>query len=289
MYTLLLDETNKLTTTIKERIMQRSKLVDDLHFLVDPIYKGHNMSDFTPMLEYILPVSREYKSEILVKSDELYKDRLEYKLPFDTCLTKEAGDIEIQLTFVKVALDSSGKSVQRVRKTSPATITIVPISAWSDIIADGALTALDQRLIQTQAMLEAINDMNQALYETKADNIYYDEAGQYIQLTANGNPIGDKIVLNLADNDVCVKYVKVDESGELIVTYSDGKTESAGKVVEDVVSGIYIPDVSKDGMLTMTLSQKVGEPSYTWDIDRSNDWNEIEGVESSTNYFWEEL
>jgi hypothetical protein len=289
MYTLLLDETNKLTTTIKERIMQRSKLVDDLHFLVDPIYKGHNMSDFTPMLEYILPVSREYKSEILVKSDELYKDRLEYKLPFDTCLTKEAGDIEIQLTFVKVALDSSGKSVQRVRKTSPATITIVPISAWSDIIADGALTALDQRLIQTQAMLEAINDMNQALYETKADNIYYDEAGQYIQLTANGNLIGDKIVLNLADNDVCVKYVKVDESGELIVTYSDGKTESAGKVVEDVVSGIYIPDVSKDGMLTMTLSQKVGEPSYTWDIDRSNDWNEIEGVESSTNYFWEEL
>lgn len=289
MYTLLLDETNKLTTTVKERIMQRSKLVDDLHFLVDPIYKGHNMADFTVMMEYILPVSREYKSELLVLSDSLYKDKLEYKLPFNTCLTREAGNIEIQLTFASVGLDSSGNSVQRVRKTSTAVITIVPISAWSDIIADSALTALDQRLIQTQAMLEAVNEMNQALYETKADDIYYNETEKYIQLTANGNPIGNKVVLNISDEKVCVQYVKVNDNGELIVTYSDGTTENAGKVVEDFVSGIYIPDVSKDGMLTMTLSQSVGEPSYTWDIDRSNDWNEIEGVESSTNYYWEEL
>lgn len=289
MYTLLLDETNKLTTTVKERIMQRSKLVDDLHFLVDPIYKGHNMADFTVMMEYILPVSREYKSEILVLSDGLYKDKLEYKLPFNTCLTREAGNIEIQLTFVSVGLDSSGNSVQRVRKTSTAVITIVPISAWSDIIADSALTALDQRLIQTQAMLEAVNEMNQALYETKADDIYYNETEKYIQLTANGNPIGNKVVLNISDEKVCVQYVKVNDNGELIITYSDGTTENAGKVVEDFVSGIYIPDVSKDGMLTMTLSQSVGEPSYTWDIDRSNDWNEIEGAESSTNYYWEEL
>jgi hypothetical protein len=289
MYTLLLDESNKLVTTVRERIMQRSKLVDDLHFLVDPIYKGYNMEDFMVTMEYLLPVSREYKTEILVKSDELYKDKLEYKLPFDTNLTREAGDVEVQLTFTSVTVDDCGKSIQRVRKTSTAVITIVPISAWSDIIADSALTALDQRLIQTQAMLEAVNEMNMYIADTKADNIHYDEEGQYIQLTANGNPIGDKIVLNISDEKVCVQYVKVNENGELIITYSNGTTENAGKVVEDFVSGIYIPDVSKDGMLTMTLSQTVGEPSYTWDIDPSNNWNEIEGVERDTNYFWEEL
>ena len=109
MYTILLNETNELITSVRERIMQRSKLVDNLHFLVDPIYKGIDMSDFTVMLEYLTPVSREYKTEILVKSDELYKEKLEYKLPFDTALTKEAGDIEVQLTFIKVDMDAEGK------------------------------------------------------------------------------------------------------------------------------------------------------------------------------------
>ena len=62
MYTLLVNEKNEIVTTVKERIMQRSKLVDDLHFLVEPIYKGIDMSDFTVMMEYILPVSREYNT-----------------------------------------------------------------------------------------------------------------------------------------------------------------------------------------------------------------------------------
>lgn len=39
MYTLLLNNNNELITTVKERIMQRSKLVDNLHFLVEPNYK----------------------------------------------------------------------------------------------------------------------------------------------------------------------------------------------------------------------------------------------------------
>ena len=39
----------------------------------------------------------------------------------------------------------------------------------------------------------------------------------------------------------------------------------------------------------MTLSQEVGEPSYSWDINPHNDWNPIDGVESNTDYIWEEL
>lgn len=199
MYTLLLNEDNRLIITVKERIMQRSKLVDDLHFLVEPTYKGIDMSDFTVMMEYLLPVSKEYKSEILVKSDELYKDMLEYKLPFDTCLTKEAGKVAVQLTFVKIELDADGKSTQRVRKTSPAVITIVPITAWSDIIADSALTALDQRLIQVDAMLNAANEMNQYLYETKADNVVYDESTSELQLTSRGQLIGNSVKITASD------------------------------------------------------------------------------------------
>ena len=290
MYTILLTESNELVATVRERIMQRSKLVDSFRILADQQYKGISMADFTVMMEYLTPVSREYKSEVLVKSDELYLDKLMYTVPFDTCLTKESGDIEIQLTFVKVDMDANGTPIQYVRKTSPTTITIIPISAWSDIIADSALTAIDQRLIQVDAMINAMNDMNRAIYETKADNMRYDAEGQYIQLTANGEPIGDKIHLNISGGgaaDIYVRYVTINKDGNLTVTYSDDSVEEVGTVACE--AGVYIPSVSEDGILTMTLSQDIGEPSYSWDIDLSNNWNEIDSVESSSNYVWEEL
>lgn len=195
MYTILVNDNNELITTVKERIMQRSKLVDNLHFLVNPMYKNVDMSEFTVTMEYVLPVSRAYKTEILVKSESLYKEQLEYVLPFDTCLTKEAGKIEIQLTFTKVSLDEEGTAKQQVRKTGPTTITIVPITAWSDIIPDSALSSLDQRLIMVDAMIQAANEMNQHLLDSKADDISYNVNTNELQLLANGNTIGKRVAV----------------------------------------------------------------------------------------------
>ena len=228
MYTIWVNESNELVTSVKERIMQRSKLVDSLHFLVDPIYKEVSMTDFTVTMEYILPISREYKTEILRKSEELYKNKLEYKLPFDTCLTKEHGNIEVQLTFTKVELDSDGKSVQHVRKTSPTTVTIVPISAWSDVIADDALTALDQRLLQVDAMLNAVNDMNMYLDEKMVDNLVYDDKEDTLQLSSRGTRVGDKVsVRNMLDDGVPV--VDLNGNGG---TGSDKEEDDDDNVVE---------------------------------------------------------
>ena len=58
MYTFLINEDNTITASLTERIMQRSKLVDNLHFLADQTYKGVDISDYTVMLEYVLPVSK---------------------------------------------------------------------------------------------------------------------------------------------------------------------------------------------------------------------------------------
>ena len=285
MYTILLNDTNELVTSVKERIMQRSKLVDSLHFLVDPIYKEMDMSDFVATMEYILPISREYRTEILVQSPDLYKEKLEYKLPFDTCLTKEHGKIEVQLTFTKLELNPDGDSIQYVRKTSPTTITIVPISA-SDIIADDALTALDQRILQTQAMIEAVNDMNEYLDEVKADNIIFNNEDKYLQLTSHGKPIGDKIKINTTAASGISK-IHIDESGNLVVVYSNGEQEIVGKTGSNC-AGIYIPSMKED-VLTFTLSDKATDDILSFDIDKSNNWAEIEGKEKVSNYIWREL
>ena len=196
MYTIVVQDTNTMLVTVRERIMQRSKLMDSLHFLVDPLYKDEiDMTEFTAVMEYITPVSREYKTELLTLSEELYKNKLEYKLPFDTKLTKEAGDIEVQLSFTKTDIDEDGLSYQYVRKTSPCVITITPISAWSDIIPDNALTALDQRMLKVDAQIKALSETGDILAMTKADNIVLDNETHEVYLTADGNRSGDKINL----------------------------------------------------------------------------------------------
>lgn len=253
MYTILVTENNELSTSIRERIMQRSKLVDNLHFLVDPTYKNVDMSDWTVLMEYLLPVSREYKTEILVKSPELYKNKLEYTVPFDTNLTREAGKVEVQLTFIKVELDADGVATQRVRKTSPTTITIVPIAAWSDIIADNALTALDQRLIQAEAIINAASEMTNYLNETKADNITLNKDEKTIQLTANGIPIGDAIQVNTSQE----------------------------------TSAVYIPSVSDTRILSWSISENTGNLPIPEPVDL-NPHDEWEEEEDGSDYVWED-
>ena len=212
MYTILVNDDNTLTTSIKERVMQRSKLVDSLHFLVEPTYKELNIADFTVTLEYVLPISKKYKVETLIKSDELYKERLEYKLPFDTNLTREYGDIEIQLTFTKVDLDEEGKDIQYVRKTSTTSITIVPISAWSDVIPDEALTDLDQKILKTDAQIKELHEMQENILVEKADNLVLDEENKELYLTAEGNQIGNKVKLSDLGDEI------VQSSNEGLIT-----------------------------------------------------------------------
>lgn len=247
MYTILVNESNELITSVKERIMQRSKLVDSLHFLVDPTYKNIDMSDFSVVMEYIMPISREYKTEMLVKSDELYKGKLEYKLPFDTCLTKEHGKIEIQLTFTKVELTPDGDSKQYVRKTSPTTITIVPISAWSDIIPDGALSALDQRMLKLDAQMVAVESYVEYIGSTQVDDLVYNDKDETLQLTANGVGVGNKVsVRDMLDEGIPV--VDLGGSGNESDNGQDNNCDCGCDHEDNVVEfeDIVAPDQSKD-------------------------------------------
>ena len=212
MYIILVNEDNTLIATNKERIMQRSKLVDTLCFLVAPNYKNHNMAVFTVLLEYVLPASRKYCSEILTLSTETYNGHLKYSLPLDTNLTSEPGEIELQLTFASTYIDANGNPIQLVRKTSAISVNITPISAWSDIIPDSALSAIDQRLIKADAQIKALEDIGEIIMDTKADNIRYDTKTSELQLVAGNKAIGNKITIvsceDSDDSNDCVAVVE---------------------------------------------------------------------------------
>lgn len=205
MYTILICDDNTLMATKRERIMQRSKLVDTLQFLVPQIYNGLNMSDYTVQLEYILPCSKKYCTEILKLSEEMYKDHLKYLLPFDTKITSEPGEVQIQLTFAKADLDEKGNGVQRVRKTSATTIDVIPISAWSDIIPDSALSAIDERLIKLDAQMRGMNELANLLNDNQVDNLVYDSKEDVLHLSANGVRVGNKVsVKDMIDDGIPV-------------------------------------------------------------------------------------
>lgn len=195
MYVILISDDDSLYGSQKERLMQRQKLVNTLVFVTDPIYRNtYDMTNASVLLEYVLPVSREYRTEYLTLSDERYNDCfLQYKLPLDTGLTKEAGKIELQVTFAWVEMDENGKTIQHVRKTSPTTIEVIPISAWADIVPDSALEGLDQRLIVMNAQMQALNDYMDVLDNNQVDNLVYDATEDTLQLSSKGEGVGDKV------------------------------------------------------------------------------------------------
>ena len=214
MYVILVNDDNSLYGSKKERIMQRSKLVNTLTFIVDPIYNGVDMTDASVVLEYVLPVSREYKTVNLVLSEERYNDCfLQYKLPFDTDLTSQAGSLELQLTFAYVEMAPNGAGIQRVRKTSSTTIDIIPITAWSDIVPDSALSALDQRILKQDAQIRALNDLANVIDSNKVDSIVYNDIDETLQLTSKGVGVGNKVyVRNMIDDGIPV--VDLDSSND---------------------------------------------------------------------------
>lgn len=208
-YVILVNEDNTLTASRKERIMQRSKLFNNLWFLAEPTYNGYDISACTVVMEYILPISKKYYSDILELSEQGYQEYLKYVVPIDSKLTAEAGEVELQLTFIYSDLDENGESVQRVRKTSTAKLNIIPINAWSDIVPDSALGALDQRIIKMDAQIKELLNLGDAYDAAKADNIAYDADKQTLQLLSGVNKIGDEVSLNVdggADGTTAIDF-----------------------------------------------------------------------------------
>lgn len=206
-YIFLLENDNEIIASRREVLMQRSKLVDEIWFLVNPNYKtcDNDMSIFNVVLEYILPVSKSYHSLELVKDNEGYKEYLKYVVPLDSNLSSEAGDIQLQLSFIYVGLDADGNGVQKVRKTQPAKLHITPIAAWGDIIPDSALSSIDQRIIKTQAQLKELGYYAEILGENQVDNLVYNSNSESLQLMAGNKEVGNKVsVRDMLDEGIPV-------------------------------------------------------------------------------------
>lgn len=219
-YIILVENNNSLYGSKKEKIMQKEKLFNKLWFLVAPHYNGYDMSQCTVTIRYLLPISKEFKTETLTLSEDRYEEYLKYVLPINTNLTKECGDIKLNLTFTMLDVDNSGNIIQRVRKTDDYIINITQLPNWDSIIPDSALSALDQRILKQDAQIKALTDLANALDNKQVDNLVYDDKEETLQLSAKGTRIGDKVsVKDMLDEGVPV--IDLDSNND-----SDGESDN---------------------------------------------------------------
>lgn len=184
-----MNEQKELIATVKNILYQKEKLVDKIQFLFPQNYNELKLSECTAILKY-LDQSNIPHAEILKKDNELYKNHLRFVLPIDTNLTQFAGDIEIRITFSKVDME---QQKHYVLHTSPIVLTINPLKDYYAFVPDESLEFVDQLVGNLEAKLEATDIIAESYDKEKADNISYED--NKIQLTSNGNKIGDAITI----------------------------------------------------------------------------------------------
>ena len=147
----------------------------------------------------------------------------------------------------------------------------------SDYIADQN-EEIEDKLNQIDIKLEA-------LHENKADDLYYDEAGNYVQLVANGELIGNRV--ELPDGNACgIVECKINEDGHLVVILSDGRVIDAG-YVGNTNGATFVPHISENKILSWTCDQDLPVPDPI-DLNPFDNWSNIED-DGATDYVWETM
>lgn len=146
----------------------------------------------------------------------------------------------------------------------------------SDYIADQN-EDIEDKFTQIDIMLETLN-------ENKADDIHYDEDGKYIQLVANGEPIGSRVEVSNEDAPG-IDNCEVNEEGHLMVTLTNGAVIDAGYV--GAADGVtFIPSVSEDKILSWTNDGGLENPAPV-DLNPFDEWVELgDDGEVKTQYTW---
>lgn len=254
MYTIIVENDNSLYGSKKKKILQKEKLFNKLCFLVAPYYNGHDMSRCTVTMRYLLPISKEFVTETLVLSEERYEEYLKYVLPVDTNLTKEWGDIQLNLTFTLLDIDDNGNVIQRVRKTTNHILRITQLPNWDSFVPDSALSALDQRILKQDAQIKALEEIVSVIDNNKVDNLVYNEKDETLQLSASGFGVGDKVnVREILDDGIPVVDLDSNSNSDSNSGSNSDTNHNNGcdcgcenNVVEFKYSDTVAPDESED-------------------------------------------
>lgn len=180
MYTLKLDATNKtMVHTIFSPIFQGENLSDTLVFLLPQTIGDVVVSNCKVYIYYLRP-DGVYDFDELVKEPFDYKEYHQYHFPITSKFTASVGSVKMSMQL--------NSSPDVVLKTAETTIDVLPVGETADGLNQiSALYKLSKRIDDIEA--------------NKADNIFYNPDEKFIQLSAQGIPIGDKLLTSKISDD----------------------------------------------------------------------------------------
>jgi hypothetical protein len=153
-------------------------------------------------------------------------------------------------------------------------------------VEDSGIVPYEDSAISDKYYNEIINQLTATideLNETKADNIVYNEDSNTIQLSANGQMIGDPVQAALCNCGI--KSFDVDENDNITITLIDGRIISLGHI--EGASGVtFIPHIDENQILTWTNNGGLENPDPV-DLNPFDEWYE-DGEMSGDNYTWED-
>lgn len=185
----------QLVTTVRTTIHQRETGVDTIRFLLPLQYEGLNLSEFTVVVKYVSPDNVSH-CELLHCQEDLYNNRLDYRLGVDTDITAMAGSVKLRLTLLNVVALDDGKYNEQVFHSDETIIQIVPIDEYI-FIPDKSLEVIDQILLQLDNRMAELEDTANSINTEKADDIEIINGEIWLTredpITGEKIPIGDPI------------------------------------------------------------------------------------------------
>lgn len=278
MIYIKLDEDMNLMVTVNKPIYRGDNLNRKIIYLV-PLTVGEvDMLTATVYLNYIR-ADGEPDVVMLDRLDDKYKEAYyQYTFPINCKLTKYAGEV---CTWMQV-YDGEAEN-PTVSKSSECVLRVRESKDMDDYIGDRQVTALYQMHKNMQDGFASVETSLAA----KADNIVFDPETSTIQLTANGEPIGDPIVIAVM-GDVTVKDMGISDTGELIAIMTDGSIKNLGKVIGGD-GAVYVPHLDERKVLTWTIETEPSDIPDPVDLNPHDEWSSVDGSTVETQYIWERM
>lgn len=293
MYYILLKEDKTLETTVYQPIYRGDHLNQKLTYLIPKTVDDIDVITAQIYLNFVR-ADGEPDVVMLERDEAMYKEEYyQYRVPVTCKLTRYPGEV---ITWLQIytgpgmdpTVAKSGENIIQVLESKDMDTYI------GDWRADKQLTALyqmkkemDEELAETNEAVAANTEGIEQLRTDKADGIVYDEEENSLQLTANGEPIGEKVYLKVPEGKL-ITEARLTTAGELLFFYSDGSIDNMGAIVGQD-GKVYIPHIDEHKILTWTVEDEAGEVPSPVDLNPEDEWHDINEGGDESDYVWNDL
>lgn len=280
-----LDESMNLVVTVNEPLYRGDNLNRKIIYLI-PLTVGE--IDMLTANVYLSYIRADGVADVVIleRMEAKYKENYyQYTLPVTCKLTRYPGEV---CTWVQIYTGSPSNPI--VSKSGECMLYIQESKSMDEYLDDNKMTALYQIHHQMNTGFEHMEESIiavEAIASAKADNIVFNSEDSTIQLTANGEPIGDKVVVS-STAGMLIEDMRISLDGELLVFFNDGSIKNLGKVV-GADGMVYVPHVDEHNVLTFTLEESPTKIPDPVDLNPDDEWSGIGDDAVETDYVWEPM